>query len=251
MRLILVSIGSLFVLLIVFTIIKLWGQSQTYPEYRHLMYSLSPQPIEFIKPKFENVEKDFKEKEYLYLEVAITGDQKLVVPKRVWKQAEKPIQYSKLEEIKQDVLVLEDHKDILRQKKIIFNIIENSAAVHENFVHNMEVLGLEKGENFIVFSPYEAPIKSLKELAPAFLYGTTQPEILKIVAMNSMYLVEAANIRADFIIHPLRIRKQTFFVESLVQEFKRRNKKIIVGPIQAVEKEEAVKLNPYGLIIEE
>jgi hypothetical protein len=181
----------------------------------------------------------------------VTGDQKLIVPKRAWKQEEKPIRYSKLEEIKQDVLVLEDYKDLLRSKKIIFNIIENSAAVHENFVHNMKELGLEKGENFIVFSPYEAPIKSLKELAPAYLYGTTQPEILKILAMNSMYLIEAANIRADFIIHPLQIRKQTFFVDSLVQEFKRRNKKIIVGPIQAAEKEEAVKLNPYGLIIEE
>jgi len=251
MRLLVVTIGSLFVFVVSFTIVKLWGQSQTYPEYRHLMFAVSPQPIEFIKPKFENVEKDLKEKEFLFLDVVVTGDQKLIVPKRAWKQEEKPIRYSKLEEIKQDVLVLEDYKDILRSKKIIFNIIENSAAVHENFVHNMKELGLEKGENFIVFSPYEAPIKSLKELAPAYLYGTTQPEILKILAMNSMYLIEAANIRADFIIHPLQIRKQTFFVDSLVQEFKRRNKKIIVGPIQAAEKEEAVKLNPYGLIIEE
>lgn len=251
MRVLVVTIGSLFILLIAFTIVKLWGQSQIYPEYRHLMYSVSPQPIEFIKPKFENLEQTFKDKEFLFLDVVVTGDQKLIVPKRAWKQEEKPIRYSKLEEIKNDVLVLEEHKEILRSKKIIFNIIENSAAVHENFVHNMKELGLEKGENFIILSPYEAPIKSLKELAPAYLYGTTQPEILKIIAMNSMYIVEAANIRADFIVHPLQIRKQTFFVDSLVQEFKRRNKKIIVGPIKAAEKEEAVKLNPYGLIIEE
>ncbi len=251
MRLIIVTIGSFFVLLVTFTIIKLWGQSQGYPEYRHVMYSLAQQPIEFIKPKYENLEKDLKEKEFLFLDVAMTADQKIIAPKREWKKAEKPIQYSQLEEIKQDVLVLQDYKDILRSKKIIFHIIENSAAVHENFVHNMEELGLEKGENFIVFSPYEAPIKALKELAPAYLYGTTQPEILKIVAMNSMYLVEAANIRADFIIHQLQIRKQTFYVDSLVQEFKRRNKRIIVGPISAAEKDEAVKLNPYGLIIEE
>lgn len=251
MRVLFVTIGSFFVFAIAFTIVKLWGQSQVFPEYRHLMYSISTQPIEFIKPKYENLEKDFNEKEFLFLDIVVTGDQKLIVPKRAWKQEEKPIRYSKLEEIKKDVLVLEDYKDILKKKKFIFNIIENSAAVHENFVHNMKELGLEKGENYIVFSPYEAPIKSLKELAPAYLYGTTQPEILKILAMNSMYLIEAANIRADFIIHPLQIRKQKFFVESLLQEFKRRNKKIIVGPISAAEKEEAVKLNPYGLVIEE
>lgn len=215
------------------------------------MYAVTPQPIEFIKPKFENVEKNLKEKEFLFLDVVVTGDQKLVVPKRAWNQAEKPIRYSTLNELKDGVLILQDHKEILHQKKIIFNIAENSAAVHENFVHNMKELGLEKGENFIVLSPYEAPIKSLKELAPAYLYGTTQPEILKILAMSSMYLIEAANIRADLIIHPLQIRKQTFFTEDLLKEISRRQKRIIVGPITAAEKDEAVKLNPYGLIIEE
>lgn len=251
MRVFIVTIGSLFVLLICFGIAKFWGQSQVYPEYRHAMYSVSPQPIEFIKPKYENLEKDLKEKEFLFLDVVVSVDQKLVVPKRAWAQAEKPIRYSKIEEIKKDVLDLEDYKDILRSKKIIFNIIENSMAVHENFVHSMKQLGLEKGENFIVISPYEAPIKSLKDIAPAYLYGTTQPEILKILAMGSMYLYEAANIRADVIIHPLKIRKQTFFTEDLLKEMNRRQKRLIVGPITAAEKEEAVKLSPYGLVITE
>lgn len=251
MRIIVVSLGSVLVVFILFLIAKLWGQSQVYPEYRHPMYSVSSGVIEFIKPKYENLEKDLKEKEFLFLDVVVTQDQKLVAPKRAWKQADKPIRYSLVDEIKNDVLVLQDYKDILRQKKIIFNLIENSLAVHENFIYNIEQMGLEKGENFIVTSPYEAPIKALKEKAPAYLYGTTQPEILKILAMGSMYLFEAVNIRADVIIHPLQIRKQTFFTEDLLKEVARRHKRIIVGPIVASEKEEAVKLQPYGLIIEE
>lgn len=253
MRLFFVTIGSLFVFFVSFYIVKLWGQSQGYPVYRHLMYTTtSSGPIEFIKPKFENLEKDLKEKENLFLSVVVTLDQKLVMAKREWGPNDKPIRYSTLEEVKNNVIVLQDYKDILKSKKIIFNIAENSAAVHENFVFNMKELGLEKGENFIVLSPYEAPIKSLKELAPAYLYGTTQPEILKILAMSSMYLIEAANIRADFIYHPLQIRKQPFYTEEIVKEVARRNKRIIIGPLTtAAEKDEAVKFHPYGLVIEE
>lgn len=246
-----VTIGSLFVFAVSFAIVKLWGQSQTYPEYRHLMYSESKEMIEFVKPKVENLEIALKKEKNLFLNVIVTLDQKLVLSKRTFTEKEKPIRHSTVEEVKNDVILLENYKDLLRDKKIIFSIAENSAAVHENFVHNMKELGLEKGENFIVLSPYEAPIKALKELAPAYLYGTTQPEILKIVAMNSMHLIEAANIRADFIVHPLQIRKQPFFTEEILKEIVRRNKRIIIGPITVAEKDEAVKFHPYGLIIEE
>lgn len=251
MRVLLVTIGSLFVLFICYGIVKLWGQSQVYPEYKHAFYSGSDLPVEFIKPKYENIEKTLKEKIFLFLDVVVTQDQKLIVPKKAWKQADKPIRYSMLDEIKNDVLVLQDFKDILPSKRIIFNIIENSQAVHENFVHNMKELGLENGENFAVTSPYEAPIKALKELAPAYLYGTTQPEILKILAMQSMYVIEAVNLRADFVIHPLKIRNQKFFSEDLLKEVARRHRRIIVGPITEAEKDEAIKLKPYGLVVEE
>ena len=251
MRILLVTVGSLLVSLICFWIVKLWGQSQVYPDYQHPMYSISNETVTFIKPSIQNLENDLRTKEFLYLDVAITMDQKLVMFRRPWTKNDKSVRYSLYEDIKKDLLNLQDYKDDLKKKKIIFNIVENSQAAHENFFYNMQQLGLEKGENFIVTSPYEAPIKALKDLAPAFVYATTQPEILKIVAMGSMHLFEAANIRADVILHPLKIRKQEFYTEELLAEISRRHKRIIIGPIQGSEKEEAIKFKPYGLVIED
>ena len=108
---------------------------------------------------------------------------------------------------------------------------------------------MEKGENFIITSSFEAPLKALKEIAPALVYGSTQPEILKIVAMQSMYLLEATTLRADVIIHPLKIRNQHFFNEEIMTEMTRRHKKIIVGPLYEGELAEALLLKPYGVIV--
>ena len=251
MRVILVSIGSLIVALICFWIVKLWGQSQIYHDYQHPIYTSSPDSIQFIKPSFKNLESALKNQKFLYLDMAITQDQRIVLPKRSWKVQERPIGYSFFPDIKNDVLLLDDYKPILKDKIIIFNMIENTQAAHEIFFYNMKQLGLERGENFIVTSPFEAPIKALKELAPSFLYGTTKPEILKILAMSSMHLLEAANIRADLIIHPIKIRNQTFLTEEMLSEFSRRHKRVIIGPINESEKEQAMKFKPYGLIIDE
>lgn len=232
-----------------FWIVKLWGQSQGYPEYKHPMFTAQTTPIEFIKPSYENLITTLKGPQNIYLDVATTLDQKLVIANRAWALNEKTLRNQNYEDVKKDVILLSEYKDHLKVRKIIFNLVENAQAGHEIFFHNIKEIGLGKGENFIVTSPYEALIKALKEIQPALIFGSTQPEILKILAMNSMYVVEATNIRADVIIHPIYVRKQLFFTDELLKEFARRHKRIIVGPITSAEKEKAVSYNPYGLII--
>lgn len=251
MRLIVTTFVTIFICLISFWIVKLWGGSQVYYEYKHSLFTQSNQVIEFNHAAPEKTEEALATAENIYLDVVSTLDQKIVVLKRKWSAKEKPVHYQNYIDVKNDVVLLTDFKDILKNKKIIFNLDQNIQAGHDIFFQNLKDLGLEKSENFIVTSPSEPPIKALKEIAPALVYGTTKPEILKIVAMDSMSLVEAANIRADVIIHPLLIKGLPFFTESLLAEFKRRFKKIIIGPIKnEAEKKEAVKLNPYGLIID-
>jgi hypothetical protein len=114
----------------------------------------------------------------------------------------------------------------------------------------MKLLGFEKGKNFIVTSQYEAPVKALKEAAPALLFGSTEPEILKILAMQSMYILEAVSIRADIIIHSLKIKNHDFFNDEIVAELKKRHKRIIVGPVATSEEiAQARKLQPYAIIL--
>lgn len=251
MKIIIVSVVSIFVLVASLLTVKFWGQSQVYSEYKHPLLQAQPQPIVFIKPSYENIEKSIQKNQNLFLDLSITFDQKFVLLKHDRKSDQKPIRLLKYDEIKNDVYLLSQFKDQLKSKKIIFNLIENAAAVHESFIVEMKNFNLEKGENFIVTSPYEAPVKALKELAPALLFGSTQPEILKVVAMQSMSILEAVNLRADVIIHPMKIHKQNFYNPELLVELQKRHKKIIVGPLAQSEQQAALELNPFGIIIKE
>jgi hypothetical protein len=179
--------------------------------------------------------------------VANTKDQRVVLVK----SGNNNIRGKLYSEVENDVLPLDKFKEQLQQRKIIFNIVENAIAGHLIFTDEIKKLSLEKGENFIITTPYETMAKSIKDLQPTFLFGTSQPENLKLKAMESLYLVEAANIRADIVIYPLKYYKQTFFTDTLIADIKRRHKKFIVGPVKLSEVEEAKKLNPFAIIIEE
>ena len=253
MRLILVTTGSLIVCFIIFWTIKFWGRSQIYANYQHPLFAYSKViqgPVFFEKPAPEMVEKLLDTESNLYLDTATTEDGKLVVAKKKWDSKMKPIRYSNYENIKSDVILLIDVKEKLKKRKLIFNISENAQAGHIIFIEELKKMGLDKGENLIVTSPYEAMAKALKEEAPALLFASTQPEILKITAMKSMHLIEALQLRADIVIHPIFIKNETFFDSELMNEIKRRHKRFIVGPVSsAAEIESAKALNPWGVLV--
>jgi hypothetical protein len=246
MRIIPAIIISLLVSTAIFYMLKFWGLSQPYAPYPHPLLTQS-EIIVFKKYPFEKIEQAFLTQENLYLDVANTKDQRVVLVK----SGNNNIRGKLYSEVENDVLPLDKFKEQLQQRKIIFNIVENAIAGHLIFTDEIKKLSLEKGENFIITTPYETMAKSIKDLQPTFLFGTSQPENLKLKAMESLYLVEAANIRADIVIYPLKYYKQTFFTDTLIADIKRRHKKFIVGPVKLSEVEEAKKLNPFAIIIEE
>lgn len=252
MRIIAVTIGSLFVSFLIFWTIKFWGRSIVYVDYKHPLYTAAAtqaEPIIFVKPSYQNLEAAIKSEPNLYLDVVSTNDGKLVLMKKQWESKRKAVRFTNYDEVKDDAILVSDLAEVLATKKIIFNILENAQAGHAIFFEEIKKAKLEKGENFIVTSPYEAIASSLKELAPSLLYGSTQPEILKITAMRGMHLIEALNLRADVVIHPLLIHNQKFFDETLLNELAHRHKRFIVGPIDQNEMVEAEALKPFGIIV--
>lgn len=254
MRIIQAILASLFVCTVIFFTVKFWGLSQPYSDYKHPFYETADVII-FKKPQFSQIANALNSStDNLYLDIANTKDQKVVIVATTANQPHdhtKNIRNKLYAEVEKDVLLLSQFQQQLAKRKIIFNIVENAIAGHLIFTDEMKRLGLEKGVNFVVTTPYEVLAKSIKEQAPTFLYGTTQPEILKLKAMESLKLIEAATMRADILIYPLSYYKQPFYSEALQTELKRRYKRIIVGPISAAEIEEAKKVNPLGIIIQE
>lgn len=243
-----VTLGVFVFFTILFLIVKIWGGAQKYAEYKHPMLLNNTEPIVFVKPSLDQFLNIVSQNEFLYLDVGTTADGKVVFPLQSI-DPKRPLRHSKLSDIESLVVTLEQLSKELKNKKIIFNIMENAVGVHETLDLEFKKFELADGKNFIFTCAYDAPIKALKERIPFWVYGSTKPEILKIMAMRSMYLLEALSLRADVVIHPLKIRGYDFFDLDLNSELQKRHKKIIIGPVSSEELELARKLNPMGIIL--
>ncbi|MFN3696081.1 MAG: hypothetical protein ACK4VO_01465 [Pseudobdellovibrio sp.] len=249
MRLIVVTAGTLFISFVVFMTVKMWGRSQTFIDYNRAFYKTESTPLLFkvASSKQEEFAKQLQEFDNLYLNVATTLDQRLILVKTNL-AAQASYRSKSYDQVATEVIELVKFKDELQNKKLIFNMTENAIAGHEIFIGELQKLGLDKSENIVVTSPYDVMAKSVKELRPTLLYATSQPEILRIKAMESMNLIEAVSFRADILIHPRTYYKQIFFTDDLLTELKRRHVRIIVGPDSQEELEKAKSLNPFALI---
>lgn len=249
--LLVVTLGCLFVSALAFVSIKQFARSTVYAEYSHPMLRTEvteTSPRIFVKPASEKLMPALSGDENLFLDVALTLDHKLVVLNEKTSQHIRSVNYDQIQ--KQAVPFAEAMKLANHiERKFIFNFTENALGTHEIFLDELKKLKLEKGQNFIAVSDYEASMKALKELEPALIFGTTKPEILRLVAMDSMYLIEATSLRADVVIHPLKIRGVGFYTTSLMNELSRRHVKTIIGPVDSADLAEAQKLKPLGIII--
>lgn len=248
MRLVLATIIAFILSTIIFFIVKFWGLSQQSTVYKH-------PALENLK-KAENIYQfkiltpanahELTGHKAIYLNITFTLDEVwIVAPSESFQARNK-----KWDDIKEATLKLNDITDQLKDKLIIFNLIENPAAFEKSFIDYLEKINLNKTENFIFSSPYETPLKTIKEIKPTYLLGTSKPEILKLKAMESLFLLEAATLRADIVIHPLTYYKQPFFTADLITEIKRRHKDFIIGPVNSSEISAALTLKPLALIIE-
>lgn len=255
-RIIIATIIALFVSSTIFLSVTFWGQSQHYAYYEHpllpkkdaseqkpiIILALSPELLKKYPTKYAAAEA-------VMINLSITGDNQWVVTPL---EETFRIQNKKYEQISDQVLKLEDLiKDSslkILNKKMILNIVENPIGLENSFDKLLEMIGQKDGKSIIVTSPYEVPLKTLKEKYPTFIFGSSKPEVLKLKAMESLYLIGAATLRADMVIYPLTYYKQPFYTETLLKELKHRYKNFIVGPLEEGELPKALELKPWGVI---
>lgn len=260
MRLLFSTAIALSVSFVFFIMIKLWGNSQPYTEYHHPFLTPTSAPLVFKVLTPKNLTEGLKTEANVYLNIAMTVEQKLIIidkdhekEKQIEKKQTSKFQSRKLEEIADETpnsaVLLENYTKQLKDKKIIFNWQDNPLQGTTAFVNTMKNMGLESGNNFIFVSPYDPPAKDLKSQQPTYLYGTTDPEILRIKAMESLFLIEASTYRADVVIHPLTYYHQPFFTETLIKNLEKRHKKFIIGPLADNELATALELKPFGVIV--
>ncbi|MBC7458630.1 MAG: hypothetical protein H7235_10145 [Bdellovibrionaceae bacterium] len=268
MRLLIATIIALTVSLAFFVMVKIWGSSQPYGEYSHPYFTPATQQttqgstdalvFKILTP--QSLTEGLKTEKNIYLNIAITSDLKLIIIDKDYeaeKQFVKKVTAKLHSRLFSDItdgtpnaaVLVENYKNQLKDKKIIFNMQDNPLQGTTVFVDTMKLIGLDAGNNFLFISAFDPPSKDLKSQQATYIYGTSDPEILRIKALESLYLIEASTFRADVVIHPLTYFKQPFFTEVLLNELKRRHKRFIIGPLIDGEMNHALALKPFGVIV--
>lgn len=267
MRLLIATLIALSVSFTFFIMVKMWGASQPYGEYNHPFFSVisngtaqaprEPLVFKILTPQI--LAESLKTEKYIYLNIAISSDLKLIIidkdyesQKQFDKNVTAKLHSRKFEEITDGTpraaVLVENYKDQLKDKKIIFNMQDNPLQGTTVFIDTMKKIGLDSGDHFLFVSAFDPPSKDLKSQQATYIYGTSEPEILKIKALESIGLIEASTFRADVVIYPLTYYKKPFFTETLIQELNRRHKKFIIGPLKEGEMAQALALKPFGII---
>lgn len=138
---------------------------------------------------------------------------------------------------------LEDVFQEFPQQRMILNLIDNARDIHTLTVGLLRKYKL--GPNIVIQSSTDIILKSIKELEPRWLYGTSQAEVTRLLSLDSLGVLPAASIRSDVFIVPLKIMNRQAFNESLNQELLRRKKKIILGPLAS--KEDLAQVKKFTL----
>lgn len=221
MRLLAITIGTLVVLSMALLSVRFWGLAQRFQPYDHIVYKQKTPLIFSSGTSYFNIDTNPQTGEFL---VGNTP--------------------------------LSNFLDQIRSTCSVLNFKANLPAIHNHIEKYLSANQLQEASCLILRAETRNVTKALKQLLPRYVYSSTPAENMKLISMQAMGLLPAAEIQSDLIfIEPYDKHGRTLLSDDLAQEIARQYKKIIVGPFKA-EHEGLAFLNQhsnwsiYGIWIE-
>lgn len=268
MRLLLISIGCLLLALFILLTARMWGQSQSYPEYVHPFFQKTPLivlqvntlseiksiisehpqtvfqlPVRMSKDKILFVLDSITEKKLI---LNLQNQQKLHPEKSILK-SQKLYDYSwidinkHLNDMSINVEILTDFYKQFPQQKFILDVIDNTYEIDLEIVRQLETYN--PNERTLIQSDVGMILSAIKMLKPEWLYGSSKADLVRLKTMESMWILPAVQFKGDVLIAPIKLQNRDLMSEEIISELRRRHKKIIIGPIQT--KEDYLKIKQY------
>lgn len=261
MRVLFISLVSVIVLFVVLTITRLWGLGQQYPEFEHPFFTNAPVTILKVQSEKELEEALQKKPDIAFwLDVTTSSDQKLVVFSRDFSNKEMSLEayrgpkslaysYQQLQNMHPDIRELKDVVAKYGQSRFILNIADNVENVDKYVEESLKDLSPDK--RILVQSNYNVIMNSIKDLEPFWLYGSSQADLMRLLTFESMWILPATPFKGDVLIAPFVLLGRPAFHESTLEEVRRRNKKVVLGPaLDKKEFDDAVRLKADGIVVE-
>jgi hypothetical protein len=134
--------------------------------------------------------------------------------------------------------------------RFVLNIVDNVSDAHIALTDTLAKSN--PNERTLIQSEALILMTSIKELKPQWVYGTSIPDLVRLLTFDSMYILPTTQFKGDVFVAPFKVANRRAFNEDIILEMRRRNKKIFLGPIEDENQlAEARRLKADGYITED
>ncbi|WP_374076833.1 hypothetical protein [Bdellovibrio bacteriovorus] len=255
MRIFFITVASFIVLGVLILMARIWGLGQNYPLYEHAFFS-GPTPLIIVKADTLDATKEalkLRPDAVIWLDVRFSRekvpfilpasrDKEFLDMKR--QEQEKnpttPIMigarlseypWEQINEFYKTTPALKEYYEQFPQTRFVLNIVDNVADAHTTLVNTIQ--GLKPNERTFIQSEALIIMTSIKELKPEWVYGTSTPDLMRLMTFDSLYVLPTTQFKGDVFVSPFTILKRPAFNDDIIEEMRRRNKRIFLGPIQS------------------
>lgn len=241
-----ISIVSLLLLGFFLTLVHFWGTSRNYPTYDSKFFAGSVAPLKVVPWQQEGFIKD-DPSWALWADVYRGEENQIIV--MPWIEHGKEVKTLEKKTNPTRPLLADLLKEF-PERKFILNIVHNVENIH---VQVAKIIDETASENRILLqSPYNVILDSIKQLKPLLTFGSTPADLVRLKSFSALKIVSAAPFKGDAYVGALGIKGVPSLDTEIVNELKRRHKKIILGPIFTKEElATAQSLGADGLFVED
>lgn len=132
-------------------------------------------------------------------------------------------------------------------QRFILNVVDNVADV-DSIVANA-VQDYKSENRTLVQSDANVITNAIKSLQPTWLYGTTKPDLMRLMSFDSLWVLPSTQFKGDVFVAPFKISNRPAFNDDVLAEMRRRKKKIFLMVENEEEFKRAMDLKADGLIV--
>lgn len=271
MRLFLISLISVLVCAAIMISTRIWGLSQNHAPFTHAFTStptpyiaiwvVNSEQAQHAVKSIENsiltvpvrVSKDYK----LYV-MAPKDDRSFLANKEEQQKLTPNIQVLKgrrlsdytLAEIESFFGVQPKVENLLAEfpkQRFVLQIIDNAEGIH--VVLRDALRPLMVNDRILINSDTDVILTATKEQVPEWLYGSGNSDLMRMLSFDSIGLISASPFKTDLVVTPLTVLNRPIINSNVIAEVRRRNKKVILGPLKNIDDfNKAKSFNPDGYI---
>jgi hypothetical protein len=252
---------------------RIWGLGQTYPRYEHPFFaeshpllivktdtlkkaqeavSLRPDIILWLDVRFSRERTPFilpasRDKEFLNNKQKEQEKSPSVPIMTGSRLSEYP--WEQINEFFHSAPALKEFYELFPKTRFVLNIVDNINEAHTTVVESLK--DHKPNNRTLIQSDTLIIMTAIKELKPEWVYGTSIPDIMRLMTFDSMLILPSIQFRGDIFVAPFTVMKRPAFNDNIIAEMRRRNKRLFLGPISTKEElVEAGRLKSDGYITE-